>query len=638
MKRIASIVVGLALALGSTSASWAAGADDDLKFFADEAQVITASRRLEPVSEAPVAVEIVTAEDIRNSGAVNIWDLLRFRAGMNVADGRSGDGNRAIVSVRGFPAEFVDNLLVLVDGRSVYTGISGGAVWEELPVQLQDIERIEITRGPNAALYGSNAGLGVINIITRKPVASRSATAGALGGNQGVHREQASFEDGGKRGAYRVSFTNQTAQGNPTPAGSVGQDYLYSNKGSFRGLWTPTDRSTLELFSGGAWDDVGVIDGGNPSARFRHQFEMLRHSYDPSLEASLQTMVSRRDDVRTYDETSGGQLTVHEIQYDAEIANRLDWMDGRQHTLYGGSLRYTGVESSQIFAQHPYQKNDVQRGFVTQTWRVTPALNLIGALSVEHSDTGGLEPAYQFAAVARPWMSHVFRASYALAPTIPTLYDKSADQRASPTVLLIGNPAMAPQRLRSYEVSYQGTSEDKHMVWESNLFYMNVDRLSETVVQSYAYPLLTLSFDNANKAIARGVEAKWSYRWNAKRSVYANYTYETISDAKGQTNVIKGTPPHKVNLGGTTALGRGFSFSLNAGYQDAHTLYSQATGQSRAIPEYWRVDGRLAYSPARDWELFVACQNMMQARHVEFAEGLVVPRTYQAGASARFGR
>lgn len=613
---------------------------DGIDFFAEEAKVVTASRRLEKVRDAPAAVEIVTADEIRDSGAVNLWDLLRFRAGMNVVDGRSGEGNRALVSIRGFPAEFVDDMLVLVDGRSVYTGLSGGAVWEELPVQIQDIERIEIVRGPSAALYGSNAGLGVVNVITRKPAPRPEASVATLSGNQGLNRQQASAEGGGASGAFRLSAEHEEQAGAPTASGTAGQDYLFSNKGNLRGWWAPTDRATLELFAGGTWQDVGDVDPGNPSGRFRHDFEMLKHSYDLDPGSSVQTMLSRRDDWRTYDEAAGGLLTVREEQYDAEVSHRLDWMDGLQHTVYGASLRYDAVDSTQLFAAHPYQKNALQRGFASQSWRVLPRVNLIGALSLERSDTGGAQPAYQLAAVAAPAPEHVLRLSYGLAPTIPTLYDKAARQLATTTVLLVGNPGMVPQRLRSYEASYQGQSVDGRARWETNAFYTTIDHLGETVVRSFTFSptLLTLSFDGDNRAIARGAEVKGSWRWNSRRSVYANYTYETISDAKGATNVREGTPAHKLNLGGTTPLGGGFSLTLNAGYQDAHVLHSQALNADAAVPAYWRVDGRLAWRPTDGAELFLACQNMTQRRHVEFADGLVVPRTYQAGASARFGR
>jgi len=615
----------------------AAGADD-LQFFEEEAKVLTASRRLERVSEAPVAVEIVTAEEIRRSGAVNLWDFMRFRAGMNVVDGRSGEGNRALVSVRGFPAEFVDNMLVLVDGRSVYTALSGGAVWEELPVQIQDIDRIEIVRGPNAALYGSNAGLGVINIITRKP-GERSLYAAGLGGARVLNREDAFVEDAGKNGAWRLSASHKEQEGNPTTYGATGQDYLFSNKGNFRGVWTPAPGHALEAFAGGAWQNVGVIETGNPTGRFRHHFEILKHAYDAGPDSSVQTTLARRDDVRTYDQPGGGRLVVREYQYDAETSHRLDWLAGDLHTVYGASLRYTGLDSTQLFAAHPYQKNAVSRGFLSQSWRVLPRLNLIGALSVEHSDTGGTEPAYNLAAVSAVSEGQTVRVSHGLAPTIPTLYDKAARQLANASTLLVGNPGMAPQRLRSTEVSYQGQFADNRMSFETNLFYMTVSNLGRTVFQSFTFapgPLVTLSFDNGNDAIARGAEVKWGWRWSARRSVYANYTYETISDGVGLTNVRHGTPPHKINLGGTTSLPAGFALNLDAGYQDAHILSSQALNQTANIAPYWRLDGRLAYAVRPGAEVFVACQNMLKDRHVEFADGLVVPRVVSGGASVKF--
>ena len=92
------------LLLAALAAGPARAAEDAFEFFEEEARVVTASRRPEFIREAPVAVEIITGEDIRASGAVDLWDYLRFRAGMNVVDGRSGEGNRALVSIRGFPA------------------------------------------------------------------------------------------------------------------------------------------------------------------------------------------------------------------------------------------------------------------------------------------------------------------------------------------------------------------------------------------------------------------------------------------------------------------------------------------------------------------------------------------------------
>ncbi|MBI4249372.1 MAG: TonB-dependent receptor, partial [Elusimicrobia bacterium] len=443
-----------------------------------------------------------------------------------------------------------------------------------------------------------------------------------------------------ERAGYRLSVAHKAQDGYPTAAGTDGNDFLFSNKGHFRGAWKPSERTTLDLFVGGTWDTQGVVDAANPQGRFRHHFQMLKHSYAAGPNSSIHALLARRDDSRTFDPLFQGPLHVREYQYDGEIAHNLDSMSGRMHTVYGAGFRYTGVYSAGIFAGRPAQKNAVLRGFASQSWQVLPRLNLIGAFSLEDSDTGGAEPAYQFAAVATPRQNHVLRASYGLAPTIPTLYQKAANQQATSQVLLVGNPAMRPQRLRSYEASYQGSFADRRLLLEANVFYMDIDALGETIVKSFVSvpsTLLTLSFDNENKALARGAEVKGTYRWDAMRSVYANYTYESISDAKGKTNVVRGTPPHKLNFGGAAALGRGFSLGLNAGYQDAHALYSQATGRTLDVHAYWRVDGRLAFKPKPGMEWFVACQNMTRSRHVEFPEGLVVPRTYQAGLALQFG-
>jgi iron complex outermembrane recepter protein len=613
-------------------------AEDDLQFFAEEAKVVTASRRSENVRQAPVTVEVITAEEIKNSGAVNLWDFMRFRVGMLVMESRSGEGNRAIVSVRGLPAPFVDNLLVLLDGRSVYTGLSGGAVWEQIPVQIQDIEQIEIIRGPNAALYGSNAGLGVINIITRHPQETQLLSADGIIGNYGLHREQVAYEQSKENGGYRISFANKAQNEFPTTSNTKANDFLSSRKGNFRGTWTLTRQSKLDLFAGVMWETQGVVDSLSPQGKTRHHFQMAKYSHEIGSASSIHAMVSRRDDTRQFKPSFQGTLTVREYQYDAELFQSVDWLDKRMQTIYGASLRYTGIYSEEIFSGDARHKNVIQRGFGSQSWRVLPRLNLIGAASIERSDTGGTEPAYQIAAVNDPWVNHTFRASYGVAPTIPTLYRRFANQQADSLTLLVGSPDVKPQRLESYELSYQGYFVQKKMIVESNLFYMNIENLSQTIVESFVFfpqPLLTLSFNNDNRAIARGVEQKWTYRWSPRHSVYSNYTFTTVSDDKASTNIRTGTPRHRVNLGSSMDLRHGFSGTLNAGYKDGHTLASQS-GAVLDIRPYWRFDARLAYAPRPFIEIFVAGQNLATPRHIEFPDGLEIPRTYLGGVSVKF--
>ncbi|MDP7111453.1 MAG: TonB-dependent receptor plug domain-containing protein, partial [Myxococcota bacterium] len=143
-----------------------------------EEEVVSASRQATSPLDAPASTVILTAEDIRMSGATNLPDLLRSVAGVEVMQMGSGNHN---IGIRGFNARMNNKVLVLVDGRSVYMDFLGATFWRTLDVNLADIERVEVVRGPGSTLYGANAFSGVINIITR-PKGERSAEFGVIGG------------------------------------------------------------------------------------------------------------------------------------------------------------------------------------------------------------------------------------------------------------------------------------------------------------------------------------------------------------------------------------------------------------------------------------------------------------------------
>jgi len=148
-------------------------ADEDFKDFAEldlaellNTEVFSASKRVQKISEAPNAISVITAEEIKRSGAVDLPDLFRMVPGVDVINGYGGGYG---VSARGFNEQFARRMLVLIDGRSIYTTLFGGVFWENEQVFLEDIKRIEVIRGPGATLWGANAVNGVINIITKDP-------------------------------------------------------------------------------------------------------------------------------------------------------------------------------------------------------------------------------------------------------------------------------------------------------------------------------------------------------------------------------------------------------------------------------------------------------------------------------------
>src|SRR3984885_11949381 len=158
--------------------------------------VTSVSKKAEKLSRTASAVFVITQEEIRRSGSTNLPDLLRMVPGVQVAQ---IDSNTWAISVRGFNQRFSNELLVLVDGRSVYTSEFGGVYWDSLDLPLEDIERIEVIRGPGGSAWGANAVNGVINIITKKTSDTLGALVVSGGGN--VQQGFGTLQYGGNAGS-----------------------------------------------------------------------------------------------------------------------------------------------------------------------------------------------------------------------------------------------------------------------------------------------------------------------------------------------------------------------------------------------------------------------------------------------------
>ena len=608
-------------------------AEDVFKFFQEEAQVVTASRRPQAIRESPVAIDVITAAEIAASGAIDIWDLLRFRVGMDVGSERSSStGGRSAVSIRGFPRSTVRDLLVMVDGRSVYSPVRGNVLWEQLPVQIQDIERIEIVRGPNGALYGSNAGLGVINIFTRKAKTKNRVTAEGLGGNRDLIQSAESYEYKGPKAGFRLSHTYRADAGFPRIDDLA--DFTRYNKANFRGTWSPAENTTYELLAGSTWETngMGVNDDLRSSqSKYRTTFEMLKWARTLGPDAGVNLQLSRNDETLNIDPYSVQPLDSVTSETGAEASHHFGWMENRMHTTWGLNYEYTRVNSALYFAGQPRQLNRIGRVFGQNAWKITDRFSVIGAASFEHSDTGKDQPAYQVTTLYGLTPYDTLRVSYSRAATIPPLFEKYANFTRHAENVRVGNPGLKPEELSSVEVGYNGSSFQHRLQTEANLFYMTFnDRVTQFDLAEIG-DITVESWDNRNGAISRGAEASVKYKLDAQRWVYANYTYESITDNIGDAEMTGFTPHHKVNVGGRTSLGYGFSASINAGYKSVSIL-----GQDDPLPQELRLDARLAYQPIPQLELFVAGQNLTGEQR-ELEDQLLVPTFYYAGLSFKWG-
>src|SRR2546429_180568 len=208
-------------------------------------QVTSVSKRTQKVADAAAAIFVITQEDIRRSGATSIPEALRLAPGLEVA---RIDQNKWAIGSRGFNGRFDNKLLVLIDGRSVYTPLFSGVYWNVQDVMLEDVDRIEVIRGPGATLWGANAVDGVINVITKKAKATQSAVVTAGAGTE--ERAAGGVRYGGKLGdnTYYRAYTKYFDWGpSAYPSGMTAHDGWDALRGGFRADWTPAGANSLTL-------------------------------------------------------------------------------------------------------------------------------------------------------------------------------------------------------------------------------------------------------------------------------------------------------------------------------------------------------------------------------------------------------
>jgi iron complex outermembrane receptor protein len=224
------------------SQSVVSAADSELDFFSDIPVVLNATRLEQPQRNAPVAVSLIDRETIDSSGAQDVPSLLRLVPGFQM--GRI-TGSRSTITLHGFSDRFQRNMQVLVDGRSVYDPGFGGVLWDDLPLALEDIERIEVIRGPASSLYGANAFAATINIITRHPAEQSGVHATLASGEQGYQRAFVRYAASGPKLDYRLSANYQESDGIETRYDSSQTGQL-----SLRGNYRLDNNDTL-MFSTG---------------------------------------------------------------------------------------------------------------------------------------------------------------------------------------------------------------------------------------------------------------------------------------------------------------------------------------------------------------------------------------------------
>ena len=631
------VAVWMILSLGAVGTARAGPSTvEDLRGLSIEdlanVQVISVSKTSQALADAPAAIYVITRDDIVRSGATRLADILRLAPNLEVFQ---TSATHFVITARGFSGDnadqsFSNKLLVLIDGRSVYTPLYSGVYWDMQDVPPGDIERIEVISGPGAALWGANAVNGVINIITRKASDTQGGVVDiAVGGRErGID-----VEYGGRVGAtlaYRIYGRDDRYADTVDTAGARVHDHGSKPQGGGRLDWTasPDDLLTLQgdAYRGaaaqpGANDEV--IDGADVLARWTHSWRSG---------ASLQ--------VQAYWDRAGrstagaGSFLVD--TYDLDVQSSLGLGAVNQLVVGAGARRsaYDIKGTATLFFTPAAGNLDLVNAFVQDTFLLSDAVTLVGGVKLERDPYSGLSVLPSLRASWRLTEGVMTWAAVSRAVRAPTPFDTDVVEKVGPIVFLHGSPTFETEKLTAYEMGARLRPSRRLSVSLSGYYNIYDDLRSIEPDPTHFIPLTW-----ANNMTGRtwGLEAWSEYRVAPWWRVTATFTLirEHLRFAPGGSALLGvaqagDDPPHQASLRSSIALGRRVSLDTDLRWVDALP--------DPAVPAYAELDGRLAWTVSDRVQLSIAGLNLLHDHHQEFPAPAAnaVPRSVYAAMTLRF--
>jgi len=624
-------------------------APDDLKQLSLEqlgsVEVTSVSKDPQQVQKIPAAIFVITQEDIRRSGATSIPEALRLAPGVEVA---RTDANHWSVAIRGFAGQFSKSLLVLVDGRSVYTPLFSGVYWDLPYVMLEDVERIEVIRGPGGTIWGSNAVNGVINIITKssKETHGELATAGSGTVDQGT----GTFRYGGTAGKdfdYRIYGTGGI-RGQEFHADGDGFDHWRIGQMGFRTDWRSGEKDSFTLQG-----DIYRGESGESS---------LVASFTPfPVDTGAETAVQGKDYV------SGGNLLARwqhttgegsdiQIQAYFDRTNRQNFelgetrdtfdIDFVQHARTYGKQELTWGLGARVspsnFIQTSFgvnflpasQTDSIYSGFVQYEMPlVRDKLTLTAGTKLEHNNFSGFEYEPSVRLMWTPTEHQSFWGAATRAVRTPSRVDQDVQfaiyvENLPPPVYfqIVGNPNLKAEELIGYEVGYR-TQVNSNLYVDFTTFYNTYDDLQgygPISLGASPDPLfLVLPYANVIEGSTVGTEIapNWKItRWWQVRGSYS-YLHMDLKDKPGFTdtgNILKSY------LGSSPSSMVSFQslFNLPMHFELDETFRYSSKLPAQGVSAYSTADVRLGWHvelvEGQGLDFSVIGQNLLQPAHAEF--------------------
>jgi outer membrane receptor protein involved in Fe transport len=655
-----------------------------------EEQVVTAGVHASSEARAPASLTVITADEIRLTGAASVPEILRRVPGVDVAEMNPSDTN---VSVRGFNRRVANKVLVLVDGRSVYQDFLGATLWPLLDVSVQDIARIEVIRGPGSALYGANAYAGVVNIITRTGDEVNGGRAFLQAGNYGTL--QGALSAGGRSGklTYRTSLAYDRADkwSTDAPAGSTPQFSQPARSREIQRAEVAADyqSSGLSIRGGAGFDNMNAMEvfplgslrtfgnegqGGFVRAEATYgetdvkvYWNALRMrsgpEYWPFALPSILTSV--RSDVIDASARTGVAyefLGRHRFNFGAGFRySTADW--GFLAPRADGGTRYT-QEHFSGFLQDEWEPS--RRVTVTLSYRI----DRHPLLADQHITAGGLVHSPRATVLVEVARDQFLRFTTGTAFRAPTFLESYANLFAPVTpgagIRFRGDLNLKPEEILQAELGYKGRIGDQ-LTPEAVVY---VERVRNLITDGALQPapsgsssggqtlLGSTGFQNEpNTFLGIGAELGLRYQPADGIDVSMNYSFEKISvctssctsdhlAANHSSATVANTAQHKLNVVATWRTRANFDLGVDAHYVSSVTWFEKSFDPSApagvvlapyALPAYTLINARVGYRFIRDrLEGGVSVYNLLGDDHREHPFGSPIGRRILITAAASF--
>lgn len=612
-------------------------------------EVTSVAGAAESVLETPAAIHIITAEDIRRAGHRTIPDALRSVPGVNVAQ---LSATTWAISARGFNSRFSNKLLVLVDGRAIYTDLFAGTFWDEITIPVEEVERIEVIRGPGATIWGANAVNGVINIVTRRAKDSEGAYAVAGAGD--VDRGYAAAGYGTSIGSdlYLKVFTRflDRASHDFENGGNAGDSWHNISTGfrlEYEGLTDKIVTLQGDFLGGSAGETVltpmltppfatavrsdTATEGGHVLARVE---ELDTSGSGWSLQAYYDRNRRRVESV----------LSVVRETVDVEF--RQNFRHADRHTFaWGFGFRHRADDTRGTnrlsFRPNDRRTNKVS-AFAQENYSLVPdTLQVMVGSKFEYNEYSGFEVQPGARLSWTPDDRQTVWASVARAVRTPdratedvTLLQAVIPPPLAPVptpVLFIGDGSVRSEKLVAYELGYR-VAPSSELTFDFATFFNDYADLITAAATLPPSPNLLSINDASGKAY--GFEASTSWRPSRPLFLGATYSFFKLNLSGVNEGAERETPKNQLTL--RTHFDVTEKLELNGAF------YYVDNVSGHDIPSYGRLDLGLVWRPADGIEVGLWGQNLADGDHTEFLDPLLmgsaveIPRSFFGQISIRF--